>query len=126
MTIFGNMSLGELIGELQKRPKDDRVQFDFCGAHPTDLDSYRGFYDHLSFGWAVEDDHDEPRIEEVLGWLLCALEKPFTGYKGGTYYMTRETPLWVANYGRSHSTGVVGVLGTDYGWTFLTTARLEV
>ena len=63
--------------------------------------------------------------KEVKGWSLAdlikqlkeAVGKVYTGYKGGDYTMTEDTPLWVANYGETGSTAITGVL--DQGWCVL-------
>ena len=115
------ITLGDLIDALAKRPPEDEVVFDFCGLHPTDVDSYRGYYDHLAIGYSTE--YKPVKVAALLAELRAADGKVFTGYKGGDFRMDRDTPMWVANYGESGSTAVVGVAG-DYQ-TVIRTAYCE-
>lgn len=105
------ISLGELIALLTPCKQDVSIHFDFGDFRPTDVDSFRGYYDHLAIGFSDEGD---PKVSDLLAQLNAAVGKSFTGYKGGDYTMTRRTPMWVANYGRSTSTAVVGVEQTDW------------
>jgi hypothetical protein len=49
-----------------------------------------------------------------LEMLKDADGKTFEGYKGGDYTMSRQTPVWVSNYGTSNETAVVGVIDKNY------------
>lgn len=46
--------------------------------------------------------------------LKAAVGATFTGYKGGNYTMSLETPVWVSHPGRSSSVGVIGFRETDW------------
>jgi hypothetical protein len=115
------IALGDLIALLEARPQDQGVSFDFCGLVPTSVDSYRGYYDHLAMGWSADG---APKVADLLGRLREALGAVFTGYKGGEFRMDADTPMWVANYGRSDSTAIIGISECDY-WAFIETARCE-
>ena len=104
-TKHGQMTLGTFIAELEKLPRDNRVHFDILALTPTDLDSYRGYYDHLALGYK---DDGGTTIGDVLDDAKAAMGRTFTGYKGGDYVLAEHTPLWVANYGHS------GVRCTDH------------
>lgn len=108
LSIYGPATLGQLIDALAKCPKDREVMFDFCGIGPTTFDSYRGYYDHLALGY--KDDH-RIRAGELLELAQACVGATYTGWKGGEYRMTRDTPVWVANPGDTHGTGVVDVTG---------------
>ena len=59
-------------------------------------DSYRGYYSDLAF----EPTDKEITADELL--LICkndCMGKMFEGYKGGDFWMTGNTPLWIASYG---------------------------
>lgn len=116
------ISLGALIDALAECKQDADVYFDFCYLAPDGVRSYRGYYDHLAIGYREEGN---VRVSELLGELRAAEGKIFTGYKGGDYRMSRETPMWAANYGRSGSTAIVGVYRTDYGTAYILTAHCE-
>lgn len=106
------LSLGEFIDLLEAYPEDKRAEdacyFDFGFLTPTGLDSYRGYYDQLAMGFAETETYPEPTVATVLKWCQEAVGKEYTGYKGGEFTMSRSTPLWVANYGKSGSTAIVG------------------
>ena len=113
-----SITLGEFIHELEKRPLDQSIGYDFCWLLPSYVSSWRGVYAHLALGW--EDyyqrrkrRHDEnaerPKVSEILDDLKSAAGQTFQGYKGGEFTMTLHTPVWCDNYGESTSTGIVGV-----------------
>ena len=59
-------------------------------------DSYRGYYSDLAFEPSTEDI----TVAELL--RVCqeyCMGQCFQGYKGGDFWMTGNTPLWVASYG---------------------------
>jgi hypothetical protein len=112
------MTLGELIDALKRRPADDTVRFDFCGYVPGELMSYRGFYDHL----AIEPTSvGRPSVGEFLTRLRGAVGSKHTGYKGGTFVMRIDTPIWCAGYGQASSTAIVGI----YDCSYMTVIRTE-
>jgi hypothetical protein len=110
------ITLGQLIDKLRAVPvRDDREQdvcFDFEYAHPTDFDSWRGVYAELACGFTFEGS--APKLSEFIAKAEACVGQEFTGYKGGEFTMTRETPVWVANYGNSGGTVITDVY--DEGW----------
>ena len=97
------------------------VRFDFCGLVPTSARSYRGYYDHLAFGWCDSDERDSlDTVGKLRSNVSDAMGRTFEGYKGGDFVMHRGTPLWVAEYGRSDSTAVCGVHVTEWCVTLRT------
>jgi hypothetical protein len=123
------LSLGELINEIEKcgiqknDGGDKEVCYDFGTAIPTDLDSYRGSYNELALGYKLTGyDNDAEHLKDVkakdlLQHLKEAIGKEYTGWKGGEYTMSKDTPLWVANSGNAGSTAILGVL--DDGWRLI-------
>lgn len=85
----GTVTLAAYIAALKRIPQGRVLTFglDYPG-------SYRGYYDHISFGMA-----DEIRIEDALATAEGALNKTFGGYKGGDFVMGPTTPVWIAEYG---------------------------
>lgn len=117
------LALGALIDLLAREDPKDKVYFDFGDFIPRKLDSYRGFYDQLALGY--DDDHQaQMTVGELLGEMRQAVGRIYTGYKGGDYMMSRETPVWAANYGRAPSTGIVGVRRDT--WVILETVYIGV
>lgn len=57
--------------------------------------SYRGYYSDLSF----EPTEEKQTVENALKIAKECLGEKFIGYKGGDFYMTKNTPLWIAHYG---------------------------
>jgi hypothetical protein len=121
------LSLGEIIEKLEKcglthgeenEPKT--VDYDFATAIPTFLDSWRGSYDELALGFKLSGyDNDEEhfaqtKAEDLLSELKSAIGKTFTGWKGGEYKMTKNTPVWVANSGNVNNTGIIDVIDDGY------------
>lgn len=86
-----DITLDDIIGFLETLNQDAVVPFGF--GEPM---SYRGFYDQLAFE-PVED----ARIGDMLIHARNALDKTFTGYKGGDNTMDGSTECWIAEYGRS-------------------------
>ena len=83
------MTLGELIIFFKAMPKDMLIE------GLGELDSYRGYYRDLAF----EPLEGTRTVEDLLKECVNALSKEFEGYKGGEYFMSKTTPLWVAHYG---------------------------
>jgi hypothetical protein len=107
------MTLGAMIDRLKTYDENLSMYLDFALLVPVRLDSYRGYYDHLAINYAIEVDDDGEKNEMTVGKFLHMCEKAvgayFTGYKGGEFKMNMSTPLWVANYGYSEHTGVIGI-----------------
>lgn len=58
--------------------------------------SYRGYYSDLAF----EADFTKTKsATELYNLLEGCLGTTFEGYKGGEYTMTKDTLVWIANYG---------------------------
>lgn len=108
------MRLGEIIDAMSSAKADADVEYDFGGLGVDGVDSYRGYYSDLALSFV---DGDGMKAGPLLEVLRAADGKVYTGYKGGDYRMDRDTPVWVANYGRSHGVAVVGV--EDQGWRVL-------
>jgi hypothetical protein len=116
------LSLGEIIILLESWPKqDDACRFDFGRTVPDCApDSYRGYYDQLAMGYEEEKEYPKPTVAEVLASFKSAVNKEFGGYKGGTYTMTEKTPVWIANYGLTSGTVIVGVYHDKHHFVFRT------
>lgn len=126
------LTLGEIVAKLSAvSDKTKLVRLDFGSAVPVSLDSWRGIYAEL----ALEFDEESPA--PTSQWLLdlCreTIGKTLTGYKGGDYFMSRHTPVWVSNYGVSEvpnyrgqggaSVAVIDVVEADDGVLIVTAER---
>lgn len=98
---YKHMTLGELIDVLKTLPKKENPVF--IDAYPTisigNPHSFRGFYTHL----ALEPTDLTINIEELISLLESCIDRSMTGYKGGEFIMTRDTPLWISKYGTSEN-----------------------
>jgi hypothetical protein len=108
------ITLGALIAKLQAvKDKKSPVVFDFCGMKPTNVYSWRGAYCELALGYTDPDSKDVT-VASLLKELKSAIGKSFTGYKGGDFTMSKDTPIWVDNWGRYTLTAIVDVLDDGY------------
>lgn len=58
--------------------------------------SYRGYYSDL----ALEPVDDEPiKIWQLINQLSDVIDTELTGWKGGEFLMSADTPIWVAPEG---------------------------
>lgn len=108
------LSLGDLINELEKllpNVEDDcTINLDFPNSYPNSVTSWRGSYNELSIEYSNIYDN-KTTLKEFIKTLKNAIGETFTGWKGGSYIMTKDTPLWVANSGNSGNTGNTAVIG---------------
>lgn len=106
------LTLGELILKLEPLEHNKTVRFDFEYAYPESIGSWRGSYDELSLRFVFEGE--APTVASLLEKLNSAVGATYQGYKGGEFSMSKHTPVWVANYGNSGNTAVIGVLDNGY------------
>lgn len=113
------ITLGEIISKLKACNKycpsgdEKQVVFNFAGFYPTSLHSWRGIYAELAVGYSNENWKNAPKISDAINMFESAVGRTYTGYKGGDFTMSNDTPVWVDNYGESHSTGIVDVLDLE-------------
>ena len=100
------ITLGVLIELLQRAPQEDYLFFDFSHLIPCGLNSYRGYYDDCAIGFKEEG---LALVCDFTDYLLSKIGTTMTGYKGGDYKITKDRPLWAANYGYTGSTIITGV-----------------
>jgi hypothetical protein len=102
------ITLGAMIRALEHCNQDAFVRFDFCGMVPGKLGSYRGDYSELALGFNGADATDV-RVSDLVAHLKKAVGKEFTGWKGGDFLMSLDSPVWVDNPGKYTRTGIVGI-----------------
>ena len=83
------VTLGKLIEALESLDRDRLIR------GIVEPHSYRGYYSDLAF----EPTEDTQTVENALRIAKECLGEKFVGYKGGDFYMTKNTPLWIAHYG---------------------------
>lgn len=124
--LSGHMGLRvkEILAVLDAAPDDVSVGFDFEYMKPNGIGSYRGYYSDLAIGF--DNDYRRPDVknEEFRQELRDCIGQTFTGYKGGDFTMTEDTPVWVANNGNSGGTAVIRVTYNDWSVT-LHTAKID-
>ena len=101
--ITETVTLGEIIDWLERLPPEDEVVFDFCRASPSGIDSSRGDYAELALKYSFKK---AATVCDVLKWYKGAVGATFSGYKGGDYTMTRDTQVWVDQWGQWTGTAI--------------------
>lgn len=96
---------------------DKTIYFDFPLIIPTRLSSWRGVYAELAIGYEVGGS---TYAKDFLTQLEDADGRTFTGWKGGDYLMSEETPLWVSNEGDAYNVLVTDITVDDYQVTIHT------
>lgn len=113
----------EPIVEKQKERKDEATVFyDFGNLFPTEIDSWRGSYAELALNY-TESGESPMKVSAFLSLLKESVGKTFQGYKGGDFTMSNDTPVWVANYGRSGNTAVIDIVDDGYQVIVMTAYR---
>ena len=105
------LTLGELVDHLEAIPAEYRsvpvFMHGFVTVTPTTLDSWRGAYKDLALGYKVCSEHgymeEALKVQALLDDAKSAIGTTFEGYKGGEYTMTRQTPVFINNWGRCWS-----------------------
>lgn len=104
-------TIGDLIKDLGRSKRDVPVSA-LNGILGVDgACSYRGYYNHLALNPATQSRYLSSQA--LLQRLRTAVNgEVFVGYKGGDYLMTKDTPVWVADYG-CLGVPVIGILHRD-------------
>ena len=99
-------TLGNLIDELEKYPRNWEVLIEPFHLVPLSFHSYRGYYHDLCLTYSTREESlgEEMSVGKLLDMCNEANGKEFYGYKGGEFLMSRETPIWVSD--NDYSTGM--------------------
>ena len=98
-------TLGNLIDELEKYPRNWGVLIEPFHLVPTKFCSYRGYYYDLCLQYKTRDEVvGEVTVGELLDEAKSADGDTFYGYKGGDFLMTRKSAIWVSD--SDYSTGM--------------------
>lgn len=132
------LTLGVIIDKLEVIAKEQperiangreeaQVYYDFEYLFPTAINSWRGAYDELALDFVMSDYRiggPEPmKVTAFLALMKQTVGEVFTGYKGGYYRMSKDTPVWVANYGNSGNTAVIDIVDEGYKVVIMTGYR---
>ena len=101
-----HVCLGELLDGLRQADPEGLVYL-------TDPHSYRGYYSDL----ALEPTTTPIKVNQLIDQLEAVIDTELTGYKGGEFLMSADTPVWVSHYGTTGS-ALVGFNPTTL--TFMT------
>lgn len=114
------MTIGKAITALSKMPKKWEVKY-VDEASPGDGGTYRGYYHDFAF----EDKEGYPvTVKELLDILKETNGTEHTGYKGGEYLMTENTPIWRSEWG--HASGVAWMRITrEDGYVLIETEKVD-
>ena len=99
-------TLGNLIDELGKYPKNWKVLIEPFHLVPLSFHSYRGYYHDLCLTYSTREESlgEEMSVGKLLDMCNATNGKEFYGYKGGEFLMNRKTPIWVSD--NDYSTGM--------------------
>lgn len=106
------LSIGQVIEALDQADPSVYVWFEFGALAPTHVMSWRGVYAEAALGFAQEPPMPAGELLRILRESIDGRE--FTGYKGGEFSYTADTPLWVDNYGKCSNTGIKAVSVDEY------------
>jgi len=102
------MTIEEVLFELGKASPTAYCHFDFCGAVPTEVASWRGIYAEPALGWASAGRSGNGQsiiVSELIDRIKTAIDgRTFNGWKGGHYSYTAKDTLHVDNPGEWTST----------------------
>ena len=110
------MTLGELIDTLKSFPKDYLVFIKPYDLIPDGFASYRGYYDQLALNY---DINGSCTVEKLLKLAKQSVKKTFIGYKGGEFVMTKNTPVWISNYGNTSNMLLTKVESPFTGYVYI-------
>lgn len=110
------MTLGELINSLKSFPKDYLVFIKPYDLIPIEFDSYRGYYDQLALNYEVSG---VCTVEKLLKLAKQSVKKTFIGYKGGEFIMTKNTPVWISNYGNTSNMLLTKIESPFTGYVYI-------
>lgn len=116
------ITVGHLIDVLALVPQYAWLTIQGVSGAPFDVSSYRGYYDHLAIEYTA--DH-RATVADFIRILRDAVGSTMEGYKGGDFTMTRQTPVWVSNWGTSSGVAVTGVALVEGDGVQITTAACE-
>lgn len=115
------ITLGTLIDQLQYQPQDNQVRFDFGCLYPNGYDSYRGYYQDLAISYGGL----QKTVSSFLKELNDCIGDTFSGWKGDEFTMWRDSLLWVAVYGKSSHTAIMGLADSESYITVIETKYIS-
>jgi len=121
--VDAQMTLDDFVSALDAISNVDKpAWFDF-GSAPGSFASYRGYYDQLALSY-VAGSEQTLSVISLLAQARTAIGSRFTGYKGGTFVMGPDTPLWASNYGDVSDLAIIGVEEHDDKVVILTVHKI--
>ena len=103
-----HLTLGKMIVILERMPPQTIIRT-ADGRSLGRAHSYRGYYADLAFEPVQGSEQNAAELATVC---RLTLGKSFEGYKGGFFWMNKDTPLWISSYGESSGEAIIG-LGED-------------
>lgn len=100
-------TIGQLITALGQYNDDYEVYFEFAHMRPTEILSWRGDYSMAALGHTPAPT-PSCTVKSLRAELMKAIsgKVQYHGWKGGEYTFTRDTELWVDNYGDGSHTRI--------------------
>lgn len=110
-------TLGMLIEALSKLNPEATVYIEPFHLTPKDFISYRGYYEDLAIEYTTE--YDGISVKSLLESAKKCLGEMFIGYKGGSFLMKVDTPIWVSNYGETSQMRLADIEVLGDNWVYL-------
>lgn len=113
------MTINEVIEKLKAAKPDGRVYFSPLRCVPTTVDSWRGIYAEPALGWQPSGKSGNVKDYPTAASLLAELQKAtdgreYTGWKGGEYSYTGNSPLHIDNPGDNTQTEIKEIKNTEW------------
>lgn len=97
-----HVTLGQLIDFLKSHKDRDVVFVDSDNGeqrHLSNAHSYRGFPTDLAFQSCERVSPEHGTAKALLKKCKDVLNQSLTGWKGGSFLMSKDTPLWISKEG---------------------------
>lgn len=123
------LNYGEIIERLKsaikaaERGEDEYLSFGWGSAAPTEIESYRGYYEHVGIGYS--GSYGGTKAGDFLKKMENAIGSSMTGWKGGDYRIYRECEVWVACSGNTSNTRIIDVRPSRFTGIEFVTAEIE-
>lgn len=101
-----HLTLGGMITKLESIKPSTLILVDgklgLCSPH-----SYRGYYEDLAFSASNVKAYS---AKKLLALCRDIRGQTFTGYRGGDFLMSGDTPLWLSSYGEASGIAIMDLL----------------
>lgn len=100
-----HLTLGQLLAELSDYGENILVYLDESNHSITNPHSYRGYYSDMAF----ESTPEKVTVKDLRKKCEAVLDTNMEGYKGGDFFMDKDTPLWVSEWGDNSGIAMISI-----------------